>query len=149
LLGREDLVELGLGLLLKFGNLLDLVVGQVQFLDDEGRQQMESAATTTGTAPAARTGTARAAGTTVVLAAGTWRTVGGTFLRGRPHGKGGNRQDAEDRKESRKTPHGETPRQENHGMGSSHTIIRFAWLVILPADLQRFNLVVIYGCHAC
>jgi hypothetical protein len=109
LLRREDLLELGLDLLLELGDLLRLLVSQVQPLGHESRDQMEPATGTTGAAKLALA--RRAAGTATVLAATALttlarRTIGGTLLPAGSHGKGGNREDADDRKKCRKTPHG-------------------------------------------
>jgi hypothetical protein len=117
LLGRQDLVQLGLGLLFKFGDLLDLVVAQFQSLGNESRQQMEPAARTTSAARTTRAGTA------AVLAPWAWRSVVRALLGDRTDRKGGNRQDAKDRKRRRESPHGKTPQQENPGTGSLQELV--------------------------
>lgn len=86
LLGRQDLIELGLGLFFEFGNLFLLIFREAHLLDRERRDQMEPS---NGTTWAARTPTAR--------------TARGTVLCGRLHGKGGNRDDAENHNECWKT----------------------------------------------
>jgi hypothetical protein len=99
LLGRQDLVELGLGLPFKLRDLFHLLVGQVQSLGHEAREQMEptTRSTRTARAPGMVRGR-RAAGTATLVIPGTRRTAWRALLRARSQGKGGNRQDAEDRK---------------------------------------------------
>jgi hypothetical protein len=95
LLGRQDLIELGLGVFFEFCNLLLLVFREVQLLDRERRDQMEPA---TGSTTAARS-----TGTTAA-----W-TARGTVLRSRSHGCGSNYDDAKNHDECGKTSHGDTP----------------------------------------
>jgi hypothetical protein len=99
LLARQDLVELGLRLLLKFGDLLYLIVGQVQLIGHEAREQVEPGRTSRSTATAWPTRTAGSAAvrTATTLTALAWRTIRGALLCGGSHGKGGKREDAEDR----------------------------------------------------
>jgi hypothetical protein len=99
LLGREDLIELGLGLFFQVGNLFLLLVGKLQLLGREAGNQMESAART-----ARATGTAW---TTLALAS---RTAGGRpFLPIGSHHKGGHRQHTNHHQQRGKTSHGNTP----------------------------------------
>jgi hypothetical protein len=104
LLRRQDPIKLGLGFLFELGELLLLVFRKVQLLDDERREQMESAGRTTGAARS--TGSIPARRSTGTTAA---RTVRGTVLRGRSHGNGGNGDDAENHGECQKTSHGGDP----------------------------------------
>ena len=102
---RQDLIELGLGLLFERGNLLLLIRREVQPLDDETWQHVESATRPTGTTWAARSisvwrgaGALIARATLIAGAAGaiTTRTAGRAILGGSPQGDGGNRDDADD-----------------------------------------------------
>jgi hypothetical protein len=129
--GGENLIELGLGLFFECVNLLLLIFREVQLVDGERRDQMESGTETSGTTWAARshspwrttaaravriTGTIltrRPAGTAIVRAAG--RTVLCTT------GNGGNRKDAEKQKERWKTSHGNTPLQMTLGTQNAQT----------------------------
>jgi hypothetical protein len=70
LLGRQYLIELGLGLFFEFGNLFLLIFREVQLLDRERRDQMEPAPRTAGTIAARR-----AAGATAARTSNTRTTV--------------------------------------------------------------------------
>jgi hypothetical protein len=98
LLGRQDLIELGLGLFFEFGELFLLIFRELHLLGDETREQVEPATRSTGTIPVRR-----ASGTSAA------RTARGTVLRSCLHGNGGNCDDAESRNECWKTSHGDTP----------------------------------------
>jgi hypothetical protein len=102
LLGRQDLVELSFGLLFEFGNLFLLILREVQLLDRERRDQMEPAGTTVATRSTGTIPPRRATGVASV------RTARRAVLRSRSQGKGGHCDDAENRDECWKTPHGDT-----------------------------------------
>jgi hypothetical protein len=66
---RQDLVELGLGFLFEFGDLPQLLRGQIQLLDRKPRNEMVATTRTSGTARTVWATSGRSAGTTASRAA--------------------------------------------------------------------------------
>ena len=102
--GRQNLIELGLGLFFECVNLFPLIGREMQLLGLETREQMKPSTRTTRASLTARTTGAILSRRAAVTAA--VRTVRRTILGTRAHGKGGNRNDAENCNKRWKPSHG-------------------------------------------
>jgi hypothetical protein len=109
LIGRENLCQFGLGVLLKLLDLLLLIVSQVQLVHDKSRKQMEPCrrrSATTGTASLPAALATRAALAPAIL---RWRPAAGILCRS-AHGDGRHGNNKERKDHDWKTPHDSLPK---------------------------------------
>jgi hypothetical protein len=129
LLGRENLLKLGLGLFFQLGDLFLLGCRKFQFLGHEPRQEMESTAwsarsTWSGTRSARTSGTA-------ILRRGAFRAI---LCQG-ACGDRGRRENAQRKDEHVKTLHGQLLSKKPRGQTQyAQAYKRCLKLIIAPAD---------------